>query len=219
MKYIFLSHPVLRAIPVYGGHASISIVPIKSIARGDSSNEYSFTLQNHWGTHIDCPAHFFQNGKKVNDFSADFWYFTNPQIVSVKAEPGQIISRENLSGDIHPYTDFLILKSGWGSRREDPVYYQQNPGVDPNLGFLLRKEYPSLRVFGIDWISISAYEHRQIGREAHKAFLNPSTEGNPIVIVEDMQLPDDVEELSAACIAPMRLEEIDSSPCTIIGFL
>jgi arylformamidase len=218
MKCIFLSYPLSSVIPVYGGSASIDITQIKSIESSDSSNVFRFVLENHWGTHVDCPAHFFHNGKKVTDFNADFWLFSNPQIISVKANPGQIISKENLEADINYDTDLLILKSGWGKFRGDPVYYLQNPGIDPDLGFFLRKQYPSIRAFAMDWVSLSSYEHRQIGREAHKVFLNPSVEGNPIMIVEDMYLPDEVKELSSVCIAPVRIEGIDSAPCTIIGF-
>jgi arylformamidase len=219
MKCIFLSYPLSSVIPVYGGPVSVDITQIKSIAGGDSSNVFSFVLQNHWGTHVDCPAHFFQNGKKATAFSADFWLFIKPQIIAVKVDPGQIISKDDLEDNIRPDTDLLILKSGWGKFRGDPMYYLKNPGIDPDLGLLLRKQYPSIRAFAIDWISLSSYEHRQIGRDAHKVFLNPSAEGNPIVIVEDIHLPDDVEELSTVCVAPIQIEGIDSAPCTIIGFL
>jgi arylformamidase len=219
MKCLFLSHPFAKVFPVYGNYASVKITPVKSIEQGDSSNVYSIALQNHWGTHVDCPAHFFQNGKSIRDYNADFWFFSKPQIISVKAEPGQIVSKESLEADISYDTDLLILKSGWGKLRGDPIYFQQNPGVDPHLGLLLRKNYPSIRAFGMDWISLSSYKHREIGSEAHRGFLDPSAGSDPIVIIEDMNLPDNVKELEAVYVAPIQIEGIDSAPCTIIGFL
>lgn len=219
MKCKFLSHQLAEEMPVYGSSAAIDIKPVKAIVRGDSSNVYSMTLQNHWGTHVDCPAHFFQNGLKIKDFDADFWLFIKPQIIPVRAEPGKIISENDLPMKIKSDTDFLILKSGWGKFRGDPVYYERNPGIDPSFGQMLRRNYPYIRAVGMDWISLSSYENREIGREAHKVFLNPTAEGNPIMIVEDMNLPDDIEELNSVYIAPMRFEGIDSAPCTIIGFL
>ena len=52
MKYRYLSHAFTSNIPVYdGGYASLAIDSVKSIISGDSSNVYSITIENHWGTH------------------------------------------------------------------------------------------------------------------------------------------------------------------------
>jgi len=93
----------------------------------------------------------------------------------------------------------------------------KGPGIDPSLGILLRKEYPSIRAIGFDWISLSSYTNRELGREAHRIFLDPRKEGNPILVIEDMFLPWNMENLKQVLVAPLRVDGIDSSPCTIIG--
>lgn len=214
----YLSHKLSASIPVYGStKATIQLREIKSIVSGDSCQTYWLGMENHWGTHVDCPAHFFTEGMKIADYEAKFWLFRKPQILSVNAKPGQIIGRKDLITEINPETDLLLLKSGWGKFRGEEIYSLQNPGLDPGLGLWLRKEYPSLRAIGFDWISLSSYTHRELGREAHKAFLNPEGVGHPIVIIEDMNISEYLNKLKEVWVVPLRVERIDSVPCTAIG--
>ena len=214
----YLSHKLSASIPVYGStKATIQLREIKSIVSGDSCQTYWLGMENHWGTHVDCPAHFFTEGMKIADYEAKFWLFRKPQILSVNAKPGQIIGRKDLITEINPETDLLLLKSGWGKFRGEEIYSLQNPGLDPGLGLWLRKEYPSLRAIGFDWISLSSYTHRELGREAHKAFLNPEGVGHPIVIIEDMNISEYLNKLKEVWVVPLRVERIDSVPCTASG--
>lgn len=219
MKYIYLSYLLENEVPVYGGSGSLNIKDIRSLRRGDPANAFSFIMENHWGTHIDCPVHFFDNGKKVSDYIANFWHFYKPQVLKITAKPGQIIGKQDLNVKINPETDLLLLKSGWGKFRDKDIYSFQNPGLDPIIGIWLRNEYPLIKAIGFDWISLSSYTNRELGREAHKAFLYPASEGKPILIIEDMLLPDDMQNLSQVWVVPIRIEGIDSAPCTVIGVI
>lgn len=217
MECKYLSYVLKALIPVYRGHGSLDIKELKSLNRGDLANTFCFSMESHWGTHIDCPAHFFKNGKSVVDYEADFWLFRNPQVLTVKAVPGQIIRKDDLSGRIDPQTDILLFKSGWGKFRDTEIYIVENPGLDPSMGHWLREEYPSIRAIGLDWISLSAYTNRELGRAAHRSFLSPDEDGHPILIIEDMLLPNEMERLREVWVVPLRVDCIDSSPCTVIG--
>ena len=218
MQIHYLSYPISKTIPVYGGSASPELIHLKVIDNGDSCNTWRFCLENHWGTHVDCPAHFFLKGKHVSDFSCDFWLFKNPQVIQIDAEPGQIIEARDLPEEIPPQTDLLLFKSGWGQFRGQEIYSFQNPGLHPGLGTLLRKKYPDIRCIGMDWVSVSSYQHRELGREAHRAFLNNSTTSQPVMIIEDMDLSKNLNNLFEVLVAPILIETIDSAPCTVIGF-
>lgn len=213
----YLSHPISESIPVYGGNANLDLMPVKSIVQGDSCNAWRFCLENHWGTHVDCPAHFFVKGQKVADYPPDSWCFRRPQVVQVEAKPGQIITRDTFSCNLDPQTDLILFQSGWWRLRGNKNYTVRNPGLHPDLALWLRQDFPAIRAIGMDWISVSSFENRGLGRQAHRAFLNPSGEGHPILIIEDMDLSADLNGLKQVWVAPLLVEEIDSAPCTIIG--
>lgn len=205
-------------MPVYGGSVEPELTSINVIDKGDSCNTWRFCLENHWGTHVDGPNHFFTNGQKIIDYPADFWRFKKPQIVQIEAKPGQIITQGSFFCDLDSETDLILFQSGWWKFREKEIYVRRNPGLDPALGFWLRQKFPAIRAIGMDWISISSFEHRDIGREAHRAFLNPDGEGHSILIIEDMNLSADLINLKEVWVAPLLVERIDSAPCTVIGF-
>lgn len=214
----YLSHEISALNPTYGSCArTIELKQLRSLAQGESSCSFWFGMENHLGTHVDCPAHFFSNGMKIADYPADFWFFCKPQILPVKAEPGEIISQKSLPFEINPDTDLLIFNSGWSKKRREEEYCLRNPGIDPALGIWLRKAFPKIKAIGIDWISLSSFAHRDIGRDAHKAFLDPDGAGHPILIIEDMFMPGTVKELCQAWAFPLRIAGIDSAPCTVVG--
>ena len=55
-----------------------------------------------------------------------------------------------------------------------------------------------------------------IGREAHKAFLDPKS---PILLLEDMDLREITERsiIQKLTIAPLRIAKCDGLPCTVIA--
>lgn len=215
----YLSHPILSHIPVYGrGKRKIELKNVKSISKGDSSQVFWFGMENHWGTHIDGPAHFFPGGRRISDYPASFWFFRNPQVVSVKAAPGQVISFSDLGADILRSTDLLLLSSGWSKLRGRSEYSLNSPAIDPSLALRLREKYPLLRAVGLDWISVSSFKNRSLGREAHRAFLNPKGKGHPLLLIEDMYIPRKIKRLKQVWVLPLRISGIDSSPCTVIGY-
>ena len=217
-KLKFLSHPLKSQIPVYGqAQQKMELIQEKSQARGDSCQTYSIKFNNHWGTHVDCPAHFFPDGKNVCDYEAEFWHFEHPQIIELDLGSGELVTFEMIASKISKETDLLLLKSGWSQKRDRLEYSLENPGIDPDCGLALRKKFPSLRMIGFDWISISSYQKREAGRQAHRNFLDPKGEGKPILILEDMDLSDDLAELKQIFVIPLRVEGIDSAPCTVLG--
>jgi len=213
----YLSHPIAEAMPVYGGKADLGLICVKNIVQGDSCNTWRFCLENHWGTHVDCPAHFFVKGQKVTDYPSDFWLFRKPQVIQVEAKAGQIITKDDFSNNLDPETDLILFQSGWWKLRGEETYSKHNPGLHPDLGLWMRREFPAVRAIGMDWISIASFESRDMGRKAHRTFLNPEGVGHPIVLIEDMNLSSDLDDLKEVWVVPLMVQEIDSAPCTVIG--
>jgi kynurenine formamidase len=217
MRYEYLSHKLTDETPVFGAKTYIGINVVKSIENGDSANTYKFSMENHWGTHVDAPNHFFEKGLKIADYPPEFWFFKSPQFIQIALQPSEILNCGKWIESINPNTDLLLFQSGWSELRGQELYVVENPGIHPEVGLYMRKCYPNLRAVGINWVSISPYQNRTLGREAHRAFLNPEGENNPILIIEDMDLSCDLEKLKEVMVFPVYMETIDSAPCTAIG--
>lgn len=219
MQIQYLSHTIATSNPVYGaGNVPMDITNLKSLAHGDSCNTFRFGMENHWGTHIDAPGHFFVDGKQIADYPADTWLFSKPYVLQISLDENQLLEPKDLI-KIPENTDILLIKSGFGNCRDKEAYYSRNPGFLPETGLWLRKNHPYIRAVGFDFISVSCYQKRDLGRRAHQAFLDPDGAGEPILIIEDMNLCADLTSLFSVVALPLRIEGIDSSPCTVLGWM
>ena len=66
----------------------------------------------------------------------------------------------------------------------------------------------------MDFISLTSYQNREIGREAHKNFLGGN---NPILLVEDMDLSKIENTPRKLICVPILVHGLDGSPVTIIA--
>lgn len=213
----FLSYPIEKRMPVYGAaNADMEIVPIKSIDKGDSCNVFKISIENHTGTHVDCPSHFFDHGLKISDYPADTWFFNKPHVIRLPLNENQIVTPGDL-GEIPEGVDLLLIQSDFSRFRGTDIYSRCNPGFHPEVGEWLREKYSHVRAVGFDFISLSAYQNRDLGREAHRKFLDPEGSNAPVLIIEDMNLSGDLHGLRQVLAFPIRIEGIDSAPCTVIG--
>lgn len=215
---IYLSHFLNNQTPKYAGNKSdLHIKKSSCICSGDSSNSLMLNLKNHVGTHIDLPKHFDKYGKVLNDYSPKDWFFNTPQLLDIEISPGKLIDINHLDGKINQDTDFLIIRTGFESQRHLDTYWNNNPGVNKNVGIWLRRNYPKLRSIGFDFISLSSFKHREIGRIAHKEFLSSNYEGAPILIVEDMKLKDLSFQPKKLIVIPILIDNADGAQVTVIA--
>jgi arylformamidase len=217
MKKIFLSYVLSPKTPAYGNGPSLQMQQVKNMACGDSCNQFEFSMNNHLGTHVDCPHHFDANGKKIDEYPAEFWFFEKCFLLEVFAKDAELIDLSSWISKIPSDVEFLIVKTGFCHRREESVYWQQNPGMAPISGVVLRQNFPKLKAIGLDLISLSSYQHRAEGRVAHKEFLEENKEGAPILIIEDMDLRYLESSPSRVFVSPLRIEGLDGSPVTILA--
>lgn len=217
MKYRYLSYPVSQGMPVYGGKAHLSIKVKRAISGGDTANVYKFSMESHWGTHIDAPRHFFNNGKCIDGCPCGTWFFTTPGVINIVLKPSEILRMGKWIKEINPLCDILLFKSGWSRFRNHRKYVYQNPGIHPEVAVYLRKKCHNLRAIGIDWLSIASIKNRELGREAHRTFLGSAGAGKPLFIVEDMRILPKLSGLRRLIISPIVISGIDSAPCTILG--
>ena len=222
MKYRILSYPVDENTPVYGSTPKPIINPYRQIARGDGSNSYIITLHNHTGTHVDAPRHFIPDGRPISDYSLNELIFNNPLLIDCSKAPEELIELEDIPTQELDGVDCLLLRTGFGRFRDSDKesYRTRNPGILPDVILWLRKEFTAIRCIGIDSISISGFQHRELGREAHTAaFINRDGLGEPLLLIEDMDLKvlSTKDKLRMVVVIPWQILGIDSAPCIVLA--
>jgi kynurenine formamidase len=208
-------------MPVYGSLPKPEIVQHRSLSKGDSSNQYRITIYNHTGTHIDAPAHFIKDGKKISDCADGFLVFNKPALIDIPKRPGKWVEREDLIGILcSKNSDCLIIRTGFGRYRRCDIYRTHNPGISPEAIIFIRQNLPKIRCLGIDSISVSGFQDRLRGREAHiAAFKKHAGWGKPLLLIEDLNLEPlkGCARLKNVIIAPWMINGIDSAPCTVLA--
>jgi hypothetical protein len=64
--WIDVSVPLYSGMVSWPGDPAVSIVPVKEIAKGGSSNVSEISMGAHTGTHMDAPRHFFIGGRGLD---------------------------------------------------------------------------------------------------------------------------------------------------------
>ena len=217
---IFLSYILDETTPTYGNKNKFEKTKKSDISCGDVANDTTIITTVHIGTHIDMPYHFYENGQTIEDFDASFWSFKKPLVVDINQDELMVnkglIEKLNKIYDIG--YDILIVKTAICYRRENKDFWDQNYGFHPDIYDFLIKNFPKIRIFGFDSISVSSFTSRMLGRESHKRFLNPK---NPILLLEDMDLReiDEKSKFKEIIVSPLRISKCDGLPCTVFGVL
>lgn len=186
---------------------------------GDSCNQQEWRLSNHIGTHMDYPFHFDSKGKRLHDYEAGDLLFQSPFSIQPDVSNSLLINLEEYSEQIPDITDCLFIDSGFWKKRSEEDYHQRNPGLTEESGFFLREKFPNIKVVILDFISLTSYQHRDIGRKAHKAFLSKEFNGEPILIVEDANLSilQNYGLPPKVIIAPLLVKEADGTQVNVLG--
>ena len=206
----FLSYFLTENTPVYGGEkGALSFERIRSIEKGDNSNNLKLTFPSHVGTHIDFPFHFHVLGKKCEDYPASFWVFEKIGFLDCCLE-----EVEQKLSELSPDIEILILKTGFGKLRGKDMYFFNQPVIPSNFAEIFKNHFPKLRVFGFDMISLTSKLNREEGKNAHINFLI----NQDILVLEDMYLEHLHDTPSLLVVSPILVEGADGVPCTVIAF-
>jgi len=71
MKYYDISVPISSRTPVYDGDPGVEIQAWKSLEKGDSSNVSFLHFGAHTATHVDAPAHFVRDARRIDALPID----------------------------------------------------------------------------------------------------------------------------------------------------
>ena len=217
-NYLILSHILDVNTPSYGDRDKLIIEHTSRIKDEKSANSSKWTFtNNHLGTHVDVPRHFYDSGKTVTDYSPQEWIFKKIQIIDIPCEKAKLIGKDEIEYKIKKDIDLLLIRTGYEKFRSMGKYWNDNPGLAPELGEWLRKGFKYLRAIGFDFISLTSWRFRDVGKEAHRVFLNPNGNNQPIRIIEDMSLANIDNEISEVVISPLFINESNGSPVSVFA--
>ncbi|MBA7536405.1 hypothetical protein ES705_28669 [subsurface metagenome] len=84
-KLVLLSKMISPYNSIFPGNLRNVLLNYTRIPLGDVSNSYVALIHSHNGTHLDVPFHFFEDGKKLTDYSVRELTFIRVKIVQVEA--------------------------------------------------------------------------------------------------------------------------------------
>lgn len=219
MSWKFLSYPLNDKAFGYGNGERFKLNAVRSICCGDTSNNSAFSMPSHYGTHIDFPFHFSDQGKKSSEFEASELIYNQVGVCVLKPAvevKDFLIRNENLALDhLEKNTELLIVKTGFCEKRYTDEYWERGYGFHKETAAFLKTKFPYLRCMVFDLISLNSYQNRPAGREAHLEFLMTQN----ILIVEDADLNSihANTKINQVFIAPLHIENADGAPCTILA--
>jgi arylformamidase len=209
-KIKLLSYHISENTPSYGNKNQFLSNPLSSIKSGDTANSTKWIFQtNHIGTHIDFPSHFCENGKTLSDYNPDFWVFNKIGFVDC-----DILNFKKEISKIPSDIEILIWKSGFGKFRGKKKYWSNQPVIPSGFADLIYNEFPKVRVFGFDMISLTSQLDKIEGKKVHDNFLCKKN----ILIIEDMNLHFSDSNFKKIIVSPWQIKNADGAPCSVLGF-
>jgi len=217
---LFLSHVLNSKTPTYGNRDSFKIKKKTSIEDGDTANTSSLAFSNnHIGTHIDAPYHFYNKGSKLADFDASMWVFNKVKLIDLNCLVAREIKISDINEEIPLDTELILFKTGFEKYRNSECYWNNYPYFSVDFANYLKTTFKSLRCIGFDTISLTSPINKEAGKTCHKILLSESNEEKPILIVEDVSFKNVKSKIiDKVIISPLLYENCDGSPVTIIAF-
>ncbi len=217
-QWIFLSYQLSDTLTAYKNGERIHIIQERSMDEGDPVNQSKISVNLHYGTHIDYPYHFLNNGLKSSDYEAPFFVLDKVKFVTLESVvETNLISIEDLVLPLKNTSNniqCLIIKTGLCSYRYDDLYWSDNIGINKGVATFCKSLFPEIRFIGFDCMSVSAFHNSMLGREVHKEFFL-----NNILPIEDMDLNplDSSSIIKQMIVAPFRVKNAEASPVTVFA--
>jgi arylformamidase len=222
-RFVRLSYEIRPDDPGWPGNPTYGWRQLSAIADGEVANFGVLTMCNHFGSHLDAPNHFNDDGRKIADVPLERFVYDRPRLVDVEKGDRELVTRAELEAhaDAVREADLLLIRTGWSRLRADEPerYASEGPGVSPEACEYL-VEQPGLKAIALDCVSLAAYRRLDPeGIEAHRILCGVGRGDRYVIIVEDVDLsayPADARRVYAIPLFPALA---DSSPCTVFAEL
>ena len=213
MKVIDLTHKISAETTVYPGTEPPTLIAAASIEK-DAYNETIYHMFSHTGTHIDPPAHIFEDGKTLDSFPASQFVGRALAIDASAVGAGGKITMDIVEGygDKLRSVDFLLFYTGWGKKFASPEYLTDYPIIDEGvLDFIIAADYKGI---GFDVIGLDPVRYDHLKR--HKQLFAEKE----IINIENLcHLDECGSDLFQFACLPLKYENADGAPARAIAWV
>ncbi len=199
MKYIDLTQPIKKNMPVYPGDSAVILEQDKFFEK-DGYNNHRLDMGMHIGTHIDGRMHMLNVSEYIGSLPPEHFcgkgciiYTQNEKIIRMKSDYKDIIRDK----------EAVLFKTGMDKYYGEAKYYSDHPVLDMSVCEYLAES--KVRFIGIDAPSPDHYPFL-----IHKALLQSN-----ILIIENMTNLDKISSGDQFEV-PLRINS-DSSPVRAVA--
>jgi arylformamidase len=219
--YKRISYTLTSKAPGWPNNPTLEITPDSLISNGDNCNTFQLNLFNHFGSHMDGPKHFNDQGARLGDLPIETFFYERPLLVDIPKTFGELVTVTELSPfqESIKSADLLMIRSGFSEQRvHNPARYaSEGPAMSAEACKYLMDYFPNLKAIALDWISLASYVHPEDGVLAHQYLLG-KFHNHYICIIEDLLFEGlDNKTLKKVWSIPLFVEEIDSAPVTVLA--
>jgi len=132
-KYIDLTNLLFDSMPVFPGDVAFNLTKTHNVSTDGWSN-YKFSTGIHIGTHVDAPAHFIENGKRINEIPIENLC---GDAVVIDVRNCDKISSEQIKNINIPEQSIVIFCTGYYKNILESSYYYDYPVLTEDLCQLL----------------------------------------------------------------------------------
>ena len=210
MKVIDLTHTISEDMPVFPGSVTPKLTT-KSTYEKDGFKETLLQMYSHVGTHMDPPAHIFENRTTLDQFSPEQFIGKALVVDCRDLKEGQAITIDKININKAKSADFLLFHLGWDKRWNLDTYFNDYPCIDDTvLEFILNSNFKGI---GFDVMGLDLLRDENLTR--HKALFKDTD----IVNIENLtnldQCGNDLFWLSCF---PLKIENFDGFPIRAIAW-
>ena len=226
-RVVDLSHAIADDLPSWPGDAKSFEAHVESSIEKGGCFTRSFWMLEHYGTHIDAPAHFASGAMTVEQIPPARLFGpavlfdvrdTAAQNADYELAPDRIVRWEEAHGRIPPGS-IALLRTGWASRWPDAVRYRNQDAAGtmhfPGFGADALRLLIDRETSGIGADTMSVDPGRSVDYPVHRL-----TSGAGLYQLENLADLSAVPESGAfLVVAPLKLEGGSGAPCRVFAIL
>ena len=179
MQIYDVSVPLSAATPTYPGDPGIEIRDWMTLSGGDAANVSLLYFGAHSGTHVDAPAHFIENGAKVESLALQS-LIGEAEVVEVPAEI-KVIDESFIGANHVGSTQRVLFKTRNSSFWANPSEGFRSDYTCINPDAARRLVESGVKLVGIDYLSVEKFKSGRF--ETHRTLLYAG-----VVVLEGLDL-------------------------------
>lgn len=212
MKIIDLTHTITNNMTVFPGGVQPDNKVISTVAT-NGWKETRLHINSHNGTHMDSPAHVFEDGTTLDKIDVINFVGTAALIDCTSICEGQEIGYDLIekNKEIIDMADFIVFHTNWSQYWNTDKYLGKYPVIsDEVVDFIASSKKKGI---GFDTISIDPIDSSTLPKH-HKIL------SNNILVFENLTNLDKIESnLFILCALPLKFENADGAPIRAIAML